>query len=36
VAFPHPFKDSPVKLPEWMKEKAASLPLRQTSQPSLF
>jgi len=26
LAFPHPFKDAPVKLPDWMKEKAASLP----------
>ena len=29
-------KDAPVKLPDWMKEKAASLPHRQPSQPSLF
>ena len=36
LAFPHPFKESPVKLPDWMKEKAASLPLRQPNQPSLF
>ena len=36
LAFPHPFKKAPVKLPEWMKEKAASLPLRQPSQPNLF
>jgi len=36
LAFPHPFKEPPVKLPEWMKEKAASLPLRQPNQPSLF
>jgi len=26
LSFPHPFKDAPVKLPDWMKEKAASLP----------
>ncbi|MBM3181862.1 MAG: DNA-processing protein DprA [Chloroflexi bacterium] len=36
LAFPHPFKEPPVKLPELMKEKAASLPLRQPNQPSLF
>ncbi|MDO9348470.1 MAG: DNA-processing protein DprA [Anaerolineales bacterium] len=36
LAFPHPFKEAPVKLPDWLKEKAASLPLRQPSQPSLF
>lgn len=36
LAFPHPFKEAPVKLPEWMWEKAASLPLRQPNQPSLF
>jgi predicted Rossmann fold nucleotide-binding protein DprA/Smf involved in DNA uptake len=36
LAFPHPFKEAPVKLPEWMKEKAASLPLQQPSQPNLF
>lgn len=36
LAFPHPFKEAPVKLPDWLKEKAASLPLRQLSQPSLF
>ena len=35
LAFPHPFKDKPVKLPEWMKEKAASLPPKP-NQPSLF
>ncbi len=35
LAFPHPFKDPPVQLPEWMKEKAANLP-SQPSQPSLF
>ncbi|MBI5841142.1 MAG: DNA-protecting protein DprA [Chloroflexi bacterium] len=35
LAFPHPFKEAPVKLPDWMKEKAASLP-SQPSQPSLF
>lgn len=35
LAFPHPFKDKPVQLPEWMNEKAASLP-RKPNQPSLF
>jgi len=35
LAFPHPFKEPPVKLPEWLKEKAASLP-SQPSQPNLF
>ncbi len=35
LAFPHPFKESPVKLAEWMKTKAASLPA-EPSQPSLF
>jgi predicted Rossmann fold nucleotide-binding protein DprA/Smf involved in DNA uptake len=35
LAFPHPFKDAPVKLPEWLKEKAASSPALP-NQPSLF
>jgi predicted Rossmann fold nucleotide-binding protein DprA/Smf involved in DNA uptake len=35
LSFPHPFKEPPVKLPEWMKEKAAGLP-SQPSQPTLF
>jgi len=35
LSFPHPFKEPPVKLPEWMKERAASLPA-EPSQPSLF
>ncbi len=35
LAFPHPFKEKPVKLPEWMKEKAASAP-SNPSQPGLF
>lgn len=35
LPFPHPFKEPPVKLPEWMKERAASLPT-EPSQPSLF
>jgi len=36
LAFPHPFKDRLVQLPDWMKREAASLPLRQPTQPSLF
>jgi predicted Rossmann fold nucleotide-binding protein DprA/Smf involved in DNA uptake len=35
LSFPHPFKESPLKLPEWLGEKAASLP-QQPSQPGLF
>lgn len=35
LAFPHPFKDKPVKLPEWLKEKIDNLP-SQPTQPSLF
>jgi predicted Rossmann fold nucleotide-binding protein DprA/Smf involved in DNA uptake len=35
LAFPHPFKDKPVKLPEWLKEKARTPP-SQLSQPSLL
>jgi len=35
LAFPHPFREPPVKLPDWMKENAANLP-SQPSQPSLF
>lgn len=35
LAFPHPFKDKPVKLPEWLKEKMDNLP-SQPTQPSLF
>jgi predicted Rossmann fold nucleotide-binding protein DprA/Smf involved in DNA uptake len=35
LSFPHPFKKPPVKLVEWMKEQAATLP-SQPSQPSLF
>ena len=35
LAFPHSFRDKPVKLSEWMKEKAASLPPKP-NQPSLF
>ncbi|MFZ5911847.1 MAG: DNA-processing protein DprA [Chloroflexota bacterium] len=35
LAFPHPFKGTPTKLSDWMKEKAASLPTQPT-QPNLF
>jgi predicted Rossmann fold nucleotide-binding protein DprA/Smf involved in DNA uptake len=35
LAFPHPFKDKPVKLSGWMKEKTANLPPKP-NQPSLF
>lgn len=35
LPFPHPFKDKPVTLPDWLKEKAASLP-SQPTQSSLF
>ncbi|GAB4549886.1 MAG: hypothetical protein Fur0016_03850 [Anaerolineales bacterium] len=35
LPFPHPFKEPPVKLPEWLKTKSASLPA-EPSQPSLF
>ena len=35
LPFPHPFKEPPIKLPDWMKEKAASLP-QKPNQPSLF
>jgi len=35
LAFPHPFKDKPVKLSDWLKGKAAELPA-QPNQPSLF
>jgi predicted Rossmann fold nucleotide-binding protein DprA/Smf involved in DNA uptake len=35
LSFPHPFKEPPVKLSEWMKTQAASLPT-EPSQPSLF
>jgi predicted Rossmann fold nucleotide-binding protein DprA/Smf involved in DNA uptake len=35
LAFPHPFKEPPVKLSQWMKEQATSLP-SQPSQPILF
>lgn len=35
LAFPHPFREAPTKLPNWMMEAAAGLP-SQPSQPSLF
>lgn len=35
LAFPHPFKEPPVKLARWLQEKASSLP-SQPSQPGLF
>jgi hypothetical protein len=35
LAFPHPFKEQPTKLPAWMKEKAAGLPQRPR-QETLF
>ena len=33
--FPHPFKEPPLQLPVWLKEKASNLP-KQPSQPGLF
>lgn len=35
LSFPHPFKDVPVRLPEWLKDQASSLPA-PPNQPSLF
>lgn len=35
LPFPYPFKEPPVKLPEWLKAQAAGLP-GQSTQPSLF
>jgi DNA processing protein len=35
LAFPHPFKGAPVHLPDWLKEKASSLPARP-EQPKLL
>jgi len=35
LAFPHPFKELPVKLAGWLQEKAKNLP-PQPNQPSLF
>ena len=37
LGFPHPFKEPPLQLPEWMKEKAATRSVPQKpNQPSLF
>jgi predicted Rossmann fold nucleotide-binding protein DprA/Smf involved in DNA uptake len=37
LGFPHPFKEPPIKLSEWMKEKAATRSVPQKpNQPSLF
>jgi DNA processing protein len=35
LPFPHPFKEPPVQLPDWLKERASSLPIRP-EQPNLF
>ncbi len=35
LPFPHPFKEPPLKLPEWMKVQAAKIPA-QPNQPNLF
>lgn len=35
LGFPHPFREKPALLPEWMKERSVSLPTRPT-QPGLF
>ncbi len=35
LPFPHPFKEPPLKLPAWLKEKISNLP-EQSSQPGLF
>ena len=35
LPFPHPFKEPPLKLSEWLKEKSSSLP-KQPGQPALF
>jgi DNA processing protein len=35
LPFPHPFKEPPLKLSAWLKEKTSSLPI-QPSQPALF
>jgi predicted Rossmann fold nucleotide-binding protein DprA/Smf involved in DNA uptake len=32
LAFPHPFKGKPVKLSEWLKEKASTLPSQSSHQ----
>jgi DNA processing protein len=35
LPFPHPFREIPIKLAAWLKEKAANLPVRP-GQPNLF
>jgi predicted Rossmann fold nucleotide-binding protein DprA/Smf involved in DNA uptake len=35
LPFPHPFKEPPLKLSAWLREKASSLP-KQPGQPSMF
>jgi len=35
LPFPHPFKEPPIKLPDWMEKQAAYFPSR-ADQPSLF
>jgi predicted Rossmann fold nucleotide-binding protein DprA/Smf involved in DNA uptake len=35
LPFPHPFKEPPLKLSAWLKEKASNLP-GQPSQPAMF
>jgi predicted Rossmann fold nucleotide-binding protein DprA/Smf involved in DNA uptake len=35
LSFPHPFRDMPVKLQAWLKDKASNLPIRP-EQPNLF
>jgi predicted Rossmann fold nucleotide-binding protein DprA/Smf involved in DNA uptake len=35
LSFPYPFKDAPVRLPEWLNDRATSLRARP-NQPSLF
>ena len=35
LAFPHPFREMPVKLQAWLKDKASNLPVRP-EQPNLF
>ncbi|MBE7536740.1 MAG: DNA-processing protein DprA [Anaerolineales bacterium] len=32
LAFPHPFTEKPVKLPEWLEGKTAGLPMQPTQQ----
>ncbi len=35
LPFPHPFKEKPINLPAWLKEKASNLP-KQPNQPVMF